>query len=366
MPQDSLLYRIAITLIPGIGNVNAKKLIAWCGGAEAVFRESRKNLQKIPLIGRQTVELVLKGADLSRAEREIRFIEENNIQPLWFLDEDYPQRLKMCDDGPVLLYYKGTADLNARRVLGVVGTRKATHYGREMTRKILEELAGLDVLIVSGLAYGIDTYAHREAINNGLPTVGVLGHGFDRIYPAKNRKLAAEMENGGGLVTEFLSGTIPDRENFPRRNRIIAGMCDAVLVVESAAKGGALITANIAASYNRDVFAVPGRVHDPYSEGCNFLIKTNKAALVGSGKDICYQMNWNAPSVKTGKQTRLFRPLSPDEAVLMKLLEGGKPVSIDELVMKSGFTPSQCASLLLQLEFDGMVSSLPGKVYVAV
>ncbi len=361
--QTLLVYQIGITLIPGIGDINGKKLIAYCGGAEAVFKEKKKALMKIPGIGASTVDSIISQKVLKRAEEEIAFIQRYNITPLFFTDKAYPQRLKHCIDGPVLLYYKGNADLNSPRIIGVVGTRSASEYGKETGNKIIEELAGLDVLVVSGLAYGIDTIAHKSALSFNLITVGVLAHGLDRIYPAANKSLAEKMVSNGGLITDFLSKTNPDRENFPKRNRIIAGMVDALIVVESAIKGGALITANIAISYDRDVFAFPGKISDKYSEGCNFLIKTNKAALIQSGKDISYIMQWESQAKKSPKQQKLFVDLDSDEKMIIELLQKSDACSIDYIVLQSKLSTSKIASILLNLEFNGIVKNLPGKMY---
>ncbi|MBN1339518.1 MAG: DNA-processing protein DprA [Bacteroidales bacterium] len=359
-----LNYQIALTLIPGIGDVTAKKLVAYCGSAEAVFREKKSTLLRIPGIGKASAESVAKHDVLKRAEEEIRFIQKHRIKCLYYLSKEYPARLKNCIDSPVMLYFIGNADLNHPRIISVVGTRKATPYGKLMCEKLITELGDLRPLVLSGLAYGIDTCAHREALRAGLPTTGVLAHGLDRIYPHQNKTLAARMTEQGGLLTDFVSGTNPDRENFPKRNRIIAGLCDALLVVESAISGGALITANIANSYNRDVFAVPGKVGDPFSEGCNFLIKTNKAALAASGDDIKYLMGWDTdkPSGKS-RQTKLFRELTPEEEKVFGILRENGNTCIDSIVMSSGFSPTKTASLLLNLEFEGLVQSLPGKVY---
>ncbi len=358
-----MLHRIAITLIPGVGDVNAKKLIAWCGGAEAVFREKRKNLLRIPGMGVSTVNSILGSSVLKRAEQELSFMEKFGIRALYYLDDDYPVRLKHCMDGPVMLYFRGNANLNAPRVLSVVGTRRASGYGRMMTERILAGLNSSDILLLSGLAYGIDTHAHRAALNNSIPTVGILAHGLDRIYPGANRKMAIKMQENGGLLTEFLSGTNPDRENFPKRNRIVAGMSDATLVIESAIKGGALITANIAHSYDRDVLAVPGRSSDDLSQGCNYLIKSNKAALVESAEDIRYFMQWDEPDKKKPVQTELFKELSADEKLLVDILRDEKGCSIDLLVSRSRLGSSKVAAALLELEFNGLVKCLPGKMY---
>jgi DNA processing protein len=357
-----LLHQIALTLVPGVGDINGKKLVSYCGSAEAVFKESKKSLMKIPGMGEATAVAIANHNVYERAEKEIRFIEKNNIQTLYFLDKDYPNRLKHCMDSPILLYFKGEINFNCEKVVSIVGTRRASDYGRDICNKIIEDLANLDVLIVSGLAYGIDTQSHKSALKHGLKTVGVLAHGHDRIYPQQNKSLSEKMLDHGGLLTDFMSNTNPDRENFPKRNRIVAGLCDALVVIESAKRGGALITANIANSYNRDVFAVPGKVNDKYSEGCNFLVKTNKAALLQSAEDIKYIMNWQTDSPKS-KQIKLFRELNHEEQLIMDILEKNKECSIDFIVLNSKLSSSKIAAILLTLEFDGMVKSLPGKMF---
>jgi len=361
--SDELIYKIGITLIPSIGSVNGKKLISYCGGVEAVFKEKRAALMKIPGIGTHTVNKIVNHSVLKRAEKEIEFLNKHAIQPLFFTDKDYPKRLFHCEDGPLMMFYKGNKSLNHARMLAVVGTRRSTSYGRVQCEKIIEGLREKDVMIVSGLAYGIDSCAHRNALKNELPTIGVMGHGLDRIYPAENRNLAASMMENGGLLSEFLSGTIPDRENFPKRNRIVAGMTDATLVIESGVKGGAIITANIAFSYSRDVMAVPGKINEPYSKGCNFLIKTNRAALVESAKDITDIMGWEDIKKEVKAQAQLFVNLNDQEQLLVDILQESGETGIDVLMAKSKIPVSQVSSCLLNLEFQGMVISLPGKRY---
>jgi len=363
LETEILKYQIALTLIPGIGDIVGKKLVAYCGGVEAVFKENKNALLKISGIGNATVNSILSSKVLHKAEEEIKFIEKNKIQPLFYTDKEYPKRLLNCEDSPLLLYYKGKANLNAPRVIGFVGTRKATNEGRAICERFVEGLKTKEVLVISGLAYGIDSYAHKAAINNSLPTVGVLGHGLDRIYPAQNRQLALNMLDNGGLLTEFKSGTTPDRENFPKRNRIVAGMCDAIVVIESAKKGGALITAGLANSYNRDVFAVPGRINDEYSMGCNMLIKSNRAALAESAKDIAYIMGWDDVTVNVKPQRDLFLQLTDEQKIIIDLIEESKEISIDKLVIKSNMPASKVAAVLLMLEFEGLIQSLPGKLY---
>jgi DNA processing protein len=364
MPNDgSLIYKIALTLIPGIGDMHGKKLVAYCGGVEAVFREKKKNLMKIPGIGEVIANAVHKKEIFSRAEKEVEFIRQYQITPLFYLEPGYPDRLKHCEDGPMMLYFKGKADLNRKRILSVVGTRVPSDYGKAMCGQIIREFSELGVLIVSGLAYGVDTSAHRSSLAAGLPTVGVLAHGLDQIYPFVNRPLAEKMIENGGLLTEFMSHTALNRDYFPRRNRIIAGIADATLVIESALKGGALITADIANSYNRDVFALPGRATDIRSAGCNQLIKTNKAALIHSAADICYLMSWDQSQQNIHVQQKLFTELNEQEKKIFEILEGCKEAGIDEIYLNSGMTASKVAAILLKLEFEGLIRSLPGKRY---
>ncbi len=361
--EPSLLYKIGVTLIPGIGDVNGKKLIQWCGSAEEVFRASAKTLRSIPGIGQAAVNNILNQKVLRRAEEELLFIEKHHIKALFFQNEDYPQRLLNCYDHPLMLYYRGNADLNHHRMIAFVGTRRATDYGRARCREIIDGLRDKEVTVVSGLAYGIDGCSHRRAVELDIPTVGVLGHGLDRLYPAPHRKLAEEMLANGGLLTGFMSKTKPDRENFPKRNHIIAGMVDAIVVVESDRKGGALITAELANTYNRDVFAVPGRLTDRFSIGCNFLIKANKAALLQSADDIEYLLGWDDRRTTANQQTALFVEMSAEEKTLYELLRQAGTLGIDKLVIQSGYNPSQVAAALLNLEFNALIQSLPGKQY---
>ncbi len=360
---EQKLYEIALTLIPYIGVVNGKKLVAYCGGAEAVFCENKNALRQISGIH----ENIIKGIDskevMTRAEEEMMFIEKNGIKPLFYLDKDYPKRLQHCHDSPMMLYYKGNADLNAEKTVGIVGTRNITDYGRYVVEKLIEDLATDNVMIISGLAYGVDAAAHRAALKYDLATVGVLGHGMQTIYPAENRKLSTSMIEKGGILTEFVSGTKPDRENFPQRNRIVAGMVDCLVVIESALKGGAMITAEIANSYDREVFAMPGRVGDIYSEGCNQLIKTNKANLLVNAADIRYVMRWDVDTKVVAKQMRLFRDFSEDEKKVMDVFAENNVVHIDDIIIGTDLSPSKIASILLSLEFDGVLTALPGKRY---
>lgn len=361
----SLLHQIALTLIPGVGDVLGKKLVAVCGSAEAVLSEKKNVLLKADRVGEQVVSSIFENRNkaLERAAQELEFINRYRITTYFYADKDYPARLKECVDAPMLLYYKGISVLNHPKIIAVVGTRRATTYGKDMCEKLLDGLISSDVLVVSGLAYGIDTSAHKFALEKGLSTVAVLAHGLDRIYPQLNKSLAERMIHQGGLLTDFTSGTNPDRENFPARNRIIAGLCDAVIVVEASMKGGALITAEIANSYNRDVFSVPGNIGNYFSEGCNFLIKTNRAALLQSADDIKYIMNWGEPVKKEPVQRKLMIELSPEQEKVVSVLQENGEVSIDRLCEATAISPALVANALLNLEFEGIIKTLPGKVY---
>src|SRR5476651_53569 len=289
----SLQHQIALTFFKNIGPAISRAMIAHFGDAEAVFKAPISRLRNVPGIGDKRFEQLLDLKEpLLRAEQELLFIEKNKVDVLFYNDPRYPKRLKSCDDAPLLLYSKGNAELNMPKVVSIVGTRNATEYGKQLCSQLIEELQQYHILIVSGLATGIDTAAHRESLKCHIPTVGVLGHGFDTMYPASNRSLAEKMQANGGLLTEYPSGTTPNRENFPQRNRIVAGIADATIVVEASIKGGALITAEIANSYNRDVFAFPGRIGDAFSEGCNFLIRNNKAQLLTCTADLAYSLGW--------------------------------------------------------------------------
>lgn len=307
------------------------------------------------------------NAALKRAEQEMEFIERNGIDVIFYTDKRYPKRLKSCNDSPILLFGKGNMELNLPHVVSIVGTRNATEYGKDICRELIEELEQYGVLVVSGLAYGIDVAAHKESVRLNMPTIGVLGHGLDRLYPAQHRSVADKMMHNGGLLTEFPSGTRPDRENFPQRNRIVAGMADATIVVEAGIKGGALITAEIANSYNRDVFAFPGRINDPYSEGCNFLIRHNKAALLTNVADLAYALGWEKPEngVDVSKQ-QLALPIDlsePERLIFDTLVQNGNLLGIDDLTIKTNMPMSQLAMNLLNMEMQGYIRSLPGKTY---
>ena len=362
--SQHLLYQIALSLVPNIGDVQAKALISHFGTAEAIFKAKRKELEHIDGMGTVRARGIKSMTDFSAAEKEIAFIEKFRITPLFLTDPQYPQRLLNCYDSPMLLYYKGAADLNKSKIISVVGTRNFTAYGKHSCEKLLEDLANEDVLVISGLAYGIDTIAHRCTLKQGLETVGVLAHGLDRIYPPENKSLAKQMVERGGLLTDYKSNTNPDKQNFPRRNRIVAGMCDAVIVIETTIKGGSMITAELANGYNKDVFAIPGRITDTKNEGCNYLIKTNKAGLIASGKDLLDAMGWTEVKKSTPKKQReLFIELTAEEKIIVDILQSKEICGIDELYFKSSLSSSGVASALLTLEMQGVIAALPGKMF---
>lgn len=365
--MHDLLYKIAITKIPLVGAVTAKNLISYCGGVRAVFEARKKDLLRIPGVGEQTANHILHQNVLNEAEIEIDFIEKNEIKPLFYLDKDYPSRLKSYRDCPVLLFYKGNVDLNRDPIIGIVGTRKPSPHGLSNCEELIEDLKKYNPIILSGLAFGIDITAHRKSLEIDLDTVGVLGHGLGRIYPPQHRKVAMEMIEQGGLLTEYPSNVNPDRENFPMRNRIVAGLCDGLVVIETALKGGSVITANYARSYNKDVFAIPGRLKDKASIGCNYLIKTNQAKLIENAEDIAQTLHWqNADNKAGGIQPKLFIDLSEKEKMIIDLIQEEEEAGIDKLTFDSKISYSEIASLLLELEFKGLVRPLPGKRYILV
>lgn len=363
--MDELIYQLALTLVPHIGDVQAKLLIQHFGAASAVFRARPDVLEKIEGIGSVRARSLHSFRDFALAEKEVRFMEKHGIRKLFLTDKDYPQRLHNCYDASTLLFYKGTADLNASKVLAIVGTRSSTEYGRQFTEKLVEELAAHEVLIISGLAYGIDAMAHKAALKNGLPTVGVVGHGLDTVYPYDHHGLAREMvKTGGGIVSEFFSGTEPDKHHFPLRNRIVAGLSDATVVVETKVEGGSMITAKLADGYNRDVFAVPGRTTDKVSSGCNHLIKYNKAILLTDADELLTVLGWKERKrEKVKMQKELFIELSAEEQQIIQLLQEKEQVHIDEINLRSGMSSSAIASAILNLEIQNVIKSLPGKMY---
>ncbi len=365
--NNNLHYQIGATLIKGIGPINAKKLISYLGGVEAIFNEKTEILKKIPGIGDALAHEIRTQNVLLRAEKEIEFIERYQIKTHFYTDSSYPYRLKECEDAPILLYSKGHEDLNTGRYLAIVGTRKASTYGKELCQSIIKSLSQTqpNITIVSGLAYGIDVFAHKAALDYNVRTFGVVAHGLDRIYPTAHHATAKKMiESGGTILTEYPSQTNPDAPNFVERNRIVAGMCDATLVVESALKGGSLITAELANSYNRDVFAFPGRITDIQSQGCNNLIYKNQAVLIQSANDLEHFMSWDSkPIGSIQTEQKLFESLTQDEQCIIDLLRQNESVYINHLATQSHIPLQKILGLLIQLEFKGLIKSIPGSLY---
>ena len=368
MSEITLKHKIALSLIPGIGDINARKLVAHIGSVEGVFSESYRTLIKIPGIGINLAKSVCDRSYMKIAEEEAEYVTKNNIRTFFYLDSDYPYRLRQCEDSPVTFYFTGCCDLNSSKILSVVGTRNATPRGKELCEKIIGGLAGghPELIIVSGLAYGIDVASHRAALANNLQTIGVLAHGFKTTYPSVHRSTANEITKKGALVTDFLSDALPERNNFLKRNRIIAGLSDATLVVESGIKGGALITADIAGSYNRDVFAVPGRPGDQWSAGCNSLIKNNKAALVENSEDVEYFLDWRPSGTKVPVQRTLFNELGDFEKLIYENLNQNGEMNIDHLCRAVNIPVYKLSALLLQMEFNGIIKCYPGNLYRVV
>jgi len=363
--NPELLNQLALTLVPNIGDVQAKILVNHFGDASSIFKAKKSALEKIEGVGEVRAKSIKEFDDFHLAEQEIKFIEKYKIKTLFLTDADYPKRLLNCYDSPTLLFYKGTADLNASKVISIVGTRSNTDYGKQFTENLVKDLSEQNIIIISGLAHGIDAIAHKSAIKNSLPTVGVVGHGLDKVYPSENTGLAKDMiKAGGGILSEFFSGTKPDKHNFPLRNRIVAGLSDATVVVETNIKGGSMITAKLADAYNRDVFAVPGRSIDKASSGCNHLIKYNKAILLTDTDELLDILGWREKKKEKVKQQKeLFIELSAEEKQIVQLLQEKEMVHIDEINLQSGLTSSAAAAAILNLELQNVIASLPGKMY---
>ena len=365
---SELLYSIALSNIPAVGTMMSRKLISMMGSAQNILSTDKKtlvNYEHIPLHLADNI-IKCKADALQKAEEEISFMEKNNISALLYNDKAYPDRLKQCPDAPLVLFARGNFDTNTKHCISIVGTRKCTAYGINSTKMIVEQLAEYNPLIISGLALGIDTAAHQAAVENNLATIGILGHGLKFIYPASNRGLAKRMLDNGGVMTEFTSDTNGDAFNFPRRNRIIAGMSDAIIVIEAHARGGALITANLAFSYDRDVFALPGKVSDAASAGCNNLIKNNKAALITSGEDIANMMNWIGKHKRKNKKNEIQQLLinfEPTEQSIIQALQQKEGINIDELAVITDIDQLTLANALLSLELQGYIICMPGKKY---
>ncbi|MFN4026082.1 MULTISPECIES: DNA-processing protein DprA [Flavobacterium] len=367
MNQSELFHLLALLQVEGVGDIMAKKLLTAFGSATAVFQAKSNQLRAIEGIGEVLVRKLKDKTIFEKAAAEVQFIEQEGIRVLYFANEDYPERLKHCIDGPVLLFGSGNFDFRNRKLISIVGTRQVTAYGTEFCKKLLEELALFNPIIVSGFAYGVDIVAHQTALEQQLQTVGVLAHGLNQIYPKSHKKYVGKMEQNGGFLTEFWSNSNPDKENFVKRNRIVAGMSEATIVIESAEKGGSLITANLANDYNRDVFAVPGRTTDKYSQGCNELIKTQRAQLITSAADLIYCLSWQLESEKAKTiQKQLFVSLDLEEQKIYDYLQQNGKQLIDIVALECDFPIFKISSILLNMELKGVIRPLPGKIFEAV
>lgn len=360
------LFKLALSMVPGIGNIGAKRILAHSGSAEAVFQLERRSLLRLPGIGSLLADRILDKSHIEKAGDELIYMRKNRISFIFHDEEGYPERLAYCEDAPFVIYFRGNLNLAGRKTLSVVGTRRPTPYGLDVCRKLIRELADRypDLVVVSGLAYGIDHCAHKTALECGLETIAVLGHGLKFLYPSLHRHTAKKIESSGALLTDFPGGEKPERNNFVKRNRIIAGISEATVVVESGNKGGALITADLANSYNRDVFAFPGRTCDPASAGCNNLIKSHRASLIESHRDVEYILGWESVCIKKDNiQKTLFRQLDPEEQSVMLVLESEGDSSVDLISYRTGFPVSSLSTILLNLELSGLVMALPGNCY---
>lgn len=364
--EEPDVYRIAIGMIPGIGGITARKILAFTGSAKAVFSVPKKTLLGIPGVGDLLADRIHSSGILDQAKRELEFINKRKITCLFYGEDAYPERLIDCYDAPMFLYMLGKVNLNRSSMISIIGTRRPGSYGTDMCKCLVRDLSSLnrELVIVSGLAYGIDHCAHKSAMENGLDTVAVLGHGLKYMYPALHREVAAKITRQGALLTDFASDQKPERNNFIRRNRIIAGLSDVTIVVQSGQKGGALITADIANSYHRDVFTFPGRVGDPASAGCNQLIKTHKAALIEGAGDVAYLLGWDTDlSAEKEKQENLLHGLSDKEEQIIEILRTEGHVSMDRISLKCSIPVSEISGMLLNLELAGLIKCLPGDVY---
>ena len=367
MKKNELLYILALQHVSKIGDITSKKLISHCGSAEAVFKEKTTNLLKIDGIGTITISDLHKSNHLKAAEDELRFIEENKIEAFYFTDDAYPNKLKNCIDAPLVLFQSGNVDLKQQRIISIVGARKITTSGIAFCERLVEELAIYNPVIISGFAYGTDITAHKAAIKHNLQTVGCLAHGLDQIYPKVHKKYMADVEKNGGFLTDFWSSAKFDRNNFLKRNRIIAGISEATIVVESAEKGGSLVTADIANSYNRDVFAVPGRVTDSQSVGCNNLIKQQKAHLLSTPLDVPYLLNWQLDELKKQPvQQQLFVELTKEEEIVFEYLKTKNKEELDAIAIACKMPTYKLAGLLITMELKGVVRPLPGKLFEVI
>lgn len=366
MQKNDLFFTLALLQVEGIGDVIAKKLLKNFGSAEEILKAKKTDLAKIDGIGKSILSNLKNPTIFNLAEAELDFLEKENITSLYFQNENYPERLKHCIDAPVLLFQSGNINLTNPKIISIVGTRNITTYGSEFTKKFIEELAPLNPIIVSGFAYGVDIVSHQIAMENNLQTIGVLAHGLNQIYPKNHKKYMAKMEQNGGFLTEFWTHSKPDRENFVKRNRIVAGMSEATIVIESAEKGGSLITANLANDYNREVFALPGRSNDKLSQGCNNLIKTQRAQLITSAADLVYHLNWEIKKKEAKTiQKQLFVSLDENEQKIYNFLQKGKEL-LDIISIECDIPIFKLSGILLNMELKGIIKPLPGKIFEAI
>lgn len=367
MIRDELLAVLRLQRIPNIGDVTAKKLISHCGSPAAIFSDRAQRLLKIDGIGTYTLKGLYDTEHREAAEEEFEFIQKNGIEVSYFLDEDYPAYLKHCIDSPVLLFSRGKINLKERKIISVVGTRNITSYGMAFCDTFIEDIAPLNPIIVSGFAYGVDITVQRAAVKHGLQTIGCLAHGLNQIYPRAHGKYVPDVEKNGGFLTEFWSTSKPDRENFLKRNRIIAGMSEATVVIESAEKGGSLVTADIANSYSRDVFALPGRAQDKYSTGCNNLIKQQKAHMLTSAADLLYLLNWDVTEKETKTiQKQLFVEMNDTEQSIYTYLQKEGKQLLDSIALECQLPIFKVSSTLLNMEMKGVIRPLPGKLFEVI
>jgi DNA processing protein len=366
MSDEELFHLLALLKVDGVGDIIAKKLLTHCGSAEDVFKTKTSQIASIDGIGSVLLKKLKDKTVFEKAEQELKFIKNNAVDVSFFLDENYPDRLKHCIDGPVLLFSSGNIDLKNRKIISIVGTRQITSYGIEFCKKLIADLAPLNPIIVSGFAYGVDIVAHQAALEHNLQTIGVVAHGLNQIYPKIHKKYVAKIEENGGFMTEFWSSSNPEKENFVKRNRIVAGISEATIVIESADKGGSLITANMANDYNRDVFAVPGRTTDKYSQGCNNLIKTQKANVLSVAADLIYILNWDIEKETKPVQKQLFISLDDDEQKVYDYLQKNGKELLDTIALQCDFPIYRISGLLLNMELKGVIRPLPGKLFEAI
>jgi len=363
LKEKELLAFLRLQKTPSIGAILAKRLIASVGNAQDIFKENKKSLLKINGIGSNAITNLFDDSNQRIAEQELHYITKNKIGYSCFLEDDFPQYLQHCIDAPILFFKKGTIDFSNERIISVVGTRKMTSYGQDFCQSLLQDLSVYNPVIVSGFAFGVDICAHQAAMNNHLQTIAVLAHGFDQIYPKAHQKYLDKVKENGGFVTEFFHDEDPLRVNFLKRNRIVAGISKATIIIESPSKGGSLVTADIANSYDKDVFAVPGRTNDEMSQGCNHLIRRNQAHLLQSSEDLVKMLNWDLIEIPKPQHSKQYLDLTENEQKIVDFLNTNTHQMIDIIALNTNIPVGQLATILLQLELKNMVKPLPGKIF---